>query len=80
MKSKIISVAGWYGVCAILIAYALISFSVISSKSYTYQLLNLSGAVGIVLVAWSKKDRQPAVLNAVWAAVAILAIIQLALQ
>jgi len=68
---------GWYGVCAILGAYILVSFGVIVTKSYIYQLLNLTGAIGIMLEAASKKDKQPVVLNVVWALVALVAIFQL---
>ncbi len=76
-KKKTLQFVGWYGVLAILAAYALVTFSVIHVKSSPYQILNLTGALGLVLEATSKKDKQPAVLNAVWAFVALLAIIQL---
>ncbi len=77
LKDKIISYLGWYGVIAILGAYALVSFEVIIVKSYAYQLLNLTGALGIIVVAASKKDKQPVALNIVWAAVALIGIMQL---
>lgn len=77
MKTKAIAYFGWYGVLAILAAYALVSFNAIAAKSYAYQLLNLTGALSIAVEAISKKDKQPAVLNAVWAIVALVAIIQL---
>ena len=73
----VISALGWYGVLAILLAYALLTFDFIEVKSYAYQLLNLSGAAGIIVVAASKNDRQPVVLNIVWAAVALVALVQL---
>ena len=77
MNQKVISIFGWYDVLAILGAYALVSFDVVVTDSYTYQLLNLTGALGIILVAATKKDRQPMVLNAAWAVIATGAIIQL---
>ncbi len=77
MKAKAISYFGWYGVIAILAAYALVSFNVVVAKSYVYQLLNFTGALGIVLEAASKKDKQPVALNAIWAIIALIAIIQL---
>jgi hypothetical protein len=77
MKSKDISYLGWYGVLAILSAYVLVSFGAIAVKGYAYQLLNLTGALGIMVEAASKNDKQPVVLNIVWALVAIAAIIQL---
>jgi hypothetical protein len=77
MKARVTSYFGWYGVCAILGAYVLVSFNVILAKSFVYQLLNLTGAIGIMFEAASKKDKQPVVLNAVWAMVALIAILQL---
>lgn len=66
------SLIGWYGVLAILLAYGLLSFNLLSAHSYTYQLLNLTGAVSLIIEAGSKKDYQPVTLNFVWAAIAIL--------
>ena len=76
MSKNAISIIGWYGVVAILLAYALVTFTVIEAKSYAYQILNLTGAVGVVIVALSKDDKQPAILNIVWAVVAAVAIAQ----
>lgn len=80
MKNKTISFVGWYGVLAILLAYGLVTFNIVEARSYIYQLLNLTGALGIVIEATTKKDIQPAVLNIVWAIVAIIAVIQLTLR
>jgi hypothetical protein len=80
VKHKPENLFGWYGVLAILLAYLLISFNVIVAKSLGYQLLNLTGALGIVVEALSKKDAQPAVLNSAWAIIAILAILRLAIN
>lgn len=80
MKNLSIQIVGWYGVIAILLAYALVNFEVIIIKSYAYQLLNLTGAIGIAITAASKKDKQPVVLNIVWITIALIAIINLARQ
>lgn len=80
MKHKAENYIGWYGVAAILVAYLLVSFNVIAAKSFGYQLLNLTGAIGIIVEALTKKDVQPAVLNAVWAVIALLAIVRLVLE
>ena len=79
MKHKAENYIGWYGVLAILLAYLLLSLDVITAHSLAYQLLNLTGALGIIIEALSKKDMQPAVLNIVWACIAIVVLIQLAL-
>lgn len=68
---------GWYGAAAIVLAYALVSFKVIPVSSYIYQILNLTGAVGIVIISVTKKASQPAALNAIWALIALAAIIGL---
>jgi len=75
MKNKITEILGWYGVCAILLAYALLSFEYIKSNSWAFQLLNLSGAIGMVLDGWDDKSYQSMVLNIIWGAVALIAII-----
>jgi hypothetical protein len=78
VKHKAENYLGWYGVLAILLAYLLLSFNVIGAKSFSYQLLNLTGALGIIIEAMSKKDIQPAVLNVIWAVIALAAILRLA--
>lgn len=77
MKIKAASLLGWYGVFAILGAYGLVNFNMVDVDSYVYQLLNLTGALGIVTVAAVKKDVQPMVLNTIWALIALVAVIKL---
>ena len=47
---KLIELFGWYGTVAIVAAYALVSFSVLQPTDITYQLLNGTGALGLMLV------------------------------
>jgi len=75
MKHKAENIFGWYGVLAIVLAYLLVSINIVGPRSLVYQLLNLSGAVGIVIEALSKKDAQPAVLNIIWATIAVFTIL-----
>jgi len=63
------------GVAAILGAYTLASFGLLSPQEGLYQLLNLTGAVALGLEAYLKKDIQPAVLNLVWAVVALIGLL-----
>lgn len=77
MKDKIIGLFGWYGTVAIIGAYALSSFSVIKADNLVYQLLNLTGAVGIVAVSLKKNAYQPAVLNIIWTFIALIAVIKI---
>ncbi len=78
--NKLIEIFGWYGTCAIVLAYALVSFSVINADSLVYQLLNLTGALGIVAVSFHKKNYQPGVLNIIWFVVALIAIVSIFLR
>ncbi|QQS15764.1 MAG: hypothetical protein IPK84_00130 [Candidatus Moraniibacteriota bacterium] len=56
------------------LAYALISFSFLTPTSIVYQLLNGTGALGIVAISFHKKTYQPGVLNVLWAIIAFFAI------
>jgi len=76
--TKIINeLIGWYGTCVIVLAYALTSFKILSSSSFLYQMMNLTGALGIVYISFLKKAYQPGVLNIIWAIIAFVSIILL---
>ncbi|OGM30354.1 hypothetical protein A2801_03210 [Candidatus Woesebacteria bacterium RIFCSPHIGHO2_01_FULL_41_10] len=75
---KISDIVGWYGVVAITLAYLLLNFGLFSRENLTYQFLNFSGALGIIMISLFKKAYQPAVLNIIWAAVALIAMLGIA--
>ena len=77
MNNKLSEIAGWYGAAAILGSYALVSFNVISPSGYAYQLLNLTGAIGLMIISIKKDVKQSVVLNIVWSSVAIVALLKL---
>ena len=66
---------GWYGMAAILAAYILISFNILEAKSLVYQIMNLTGALGLAVISLKKKDYQPALLNMIWSMVACVLLI-----
>jgi hypothetical protein len=70
-RSMIVNAVGWFGVIAILLAYTLLNVSVIEVHDHAYQLLNLAGALGILCSSLYDKDYQPAVLNLIWAIIAV---------
>jgi hypothetical protein len=78
--NKLVELYGWYGMTAILLAYALASFSVIDARGLPFQILNGTGALGIALVSFRRKAYQPGALNIVWTLIAIAAIIKTLLQ
>ncbi len=69
-----IEIFGWYGAIAILTAYFLISFAVINPESIWYQLLNLTGAIGLLGISFYKRAYQPAALNIIWIIIALIAL------
>jgi hypothetical protein len=71
---KLVELYGWGGMAAIVLAYALASFSVIQAAGLAFQILNGTGALGIALVSFRRKAYQPGVLNALWTLIAIIAI------
>jgi len=77
MNNQSLETFGWVGAICILGAYALVSFGKISPNHVAFQLLNFVGAVGITLVSWKKRAYQPAVLNFIWALVALSALLQM---
>ncbi len=76
-KQILAETAGWYGAVAILGAYALVSFGIVSSDGFIFQILNLTGALGIIAIATYKRVKQSIVLNIFWAAIALIAIINI---
>lgn len=70
--SLLAEIAGWYGTLAILSAYALSSFGILQSRDTLYQLLNLTGALGVAWVCWRKRTWQAFWLEAVWATIAVV--------
>lgn len=72
--NTLIEALGWYGTIAIVTAFALTSFGVIHPSDSLYLALNITGAVGIIVVSYRKKAYQPAVLNVVWLLIAVISI------
>lgn len=74
MKQKLIEILGWYGTVAIVGAYALSSFGILKSSDLIYQLFNLTGAIGVAIISFTKKAYQPGVLNIIWTIITFIAI------
>jgi hypothetical protein len=74
---KIVNLIGWYGAIATLTAYFLVSFEIVGPKNLTYQILNLSGAIGLGIICDYKKTFQPLFVNTIWAIIALVSIINI---
>lgn len=77
MNKLIVEIVGWYGAAAIVLAYFLVSFSLIGAGSIIYQTLNFTGAIGIVLISFYKKIYQPVALNLIWTIIAVIALFKI---
>lgn len=75
--SKLFEIIGWAGIVLILTAYAGLNFGWMNQQHMNYQLLNLVGSVIIIFHSIKLKDYQPAILNIIWALIAMIAIISL---
>jgi hypothetical protein len=73
-------VFGWYGMSAILLAYFLVSFNIIATTHFFYQILNVSGSLGIVVVSYQKRAYQPMALNIVWSMIGLAAMAKIILD
>lgn len=68
---------GWLGMVLILGAYVLVIFQIFSPQNVWYLVLNIVGSVAIIFHESSQKDYAPTILNIVWAAVALVALLRI---
>ncbi|MFA6131683.1 MAG: hypothetical protein WC702_01260 [Patescibacteria group bacterium] len=74
-KKLIINIFGWVGVALVLGGYGLVSFDRLAVHDLSYQLMNGFGALCLIIESAWRKDYPFTVLNVVWAAIAIFAIL-----
>jgi len=78
-KSKYTEIAGWYGMAALICAYGLASFSIIPANGVVFLLLNITGAIGVMIVSAADRVEQSVLLNMFWLAIGVAALIRLAM-
>jgi hypothetical protein len=76
-KKTLIAVLGWYGMLAILIAFTCVSFEILRPTNIVYQLLSLTGALGLVVNSYSKHAYPSEILNLVFALVALISLLRI---
>jgi hypothetical protein len=77
MKSAmthLIEAVGWGGALAVLLAYALVSSGRMSARSRGYHLLNVGGAVGLVINSTWNGAIPSAVVNLIWIGIGVYAL------
>jgi hypothetical protein len=62
----VIEIIGWVGAALVLIAYGLLSAHKLSSRSVTYQVLNIGGSIGLVINTGWNGAIPSAVVNIIW--------------
>ena len=77
MRKVIDESIGWFGTFVVILAYALVSLGYVSSSAFSYQILNLMGAFGLLYIAFKKNVYQSVAINLVWGAIAIIALIKI---
>jgi hypothetical protein len=70
-----IDIAGWVGSVEVIAAYGLNSYQKIKSDSLTFQLLNLTGAIFLIINSIYKEAYPFTFINTVWSAIAVVAIV-----
>lgn len=76
-KKMLLEAFGWYGVVALVGSYALVSFGIFGASDFWFQVLNVTGALGIVFDALAQKNWQPATLNIIWAVIGLFALVRI---
>lgn len=66
---------GWIGAALILVAYFLVSFNLLNAQDWRFSWMNAIGAVLLCYISWIKSAFQPAIVNFIWALVALYALI-----
>jgi len=71
----LINILGWVGSIEVVTAYALNSSQKIKSDSITFQSLNLTGAIFLIINSLYKEAYPFTFINTVWAVIAVVAIV-----
>ncbi|HNR74671.1 MAG TPA: hypothetical protein PKH83_06595 [Cyclobacteriaceae bacterium] len=75
-----ITALGWIGSVAVIAAYALNSLQKIKSNSTGFQLLNLTGAVLLIINSIFKEAYPFTFINSVWAVIALVSLFRIKLK
>ncbi|MFI6477721.1 hypothetical protein ACIBH1_07320 [Nonomuraea sp. NPDC050663] len=75
--SILMAVIGWAGAALLLYGYAMVSSSRMSGDGTPYQLINLAGALGLMINSAYQGAWPSAILNVVWTGIGVAALIKL---
>jgi len=73
----LMEVVGWIGAVLILAGYALLTAEKVTSKSVSYQAMNVIGATGFIANGVWHKAWPSAILNIIWVGIGVVALIHI---
>jgi hypothetical protein len=75
-RLSFVDILGWIGAVEVLAAYLLVSLNKVGGKSVIFQLLNLTGAVFLIINTVALKAYPSAFVNIIWSGIAIYFLIR----
>ncbi len=69
-----IDAVGWVGSVEVVVAYALISTKKLDGESFWYQMLNLTGAIFLIVNTYYYHAYPSTFINVVWLFIAVIAL------
>jgi hypothetical protein len=72
-----IETLGWIGAVEVIIAYAMNSSGKMKSDSLMFQVLNLTGAIFLIINTWYNESYPSMVINIIWTVIAVAALIRI---
>ncbi|MDX2196943.1 MAG: hypothetical protein NW207_11035 [Cytophagales bacterium] len=73
----IIDILGWIGASLVIAAYFLVSNNRVSSSGSTYQMLNLTGGILLIINTFYLKSYPSMAINIIWVVIAVAALIRM---
>lgn len=74
MNPVIPVIIGWTGGILYIVAYLLLCMNKLKADTFTYHLLNILGALGLIFNAFALKDAPNVIVNLIWMSIAMYAI------
>lgn len=68
---------GWIGAILLVAAFCLISFGIVEAREWTYQLMNLVGAILLTINGVARKMYPSVATNIFWGIIAIVILLSL---
>ncbi|WP_446497229.1 CBU_0592 family membrane protein [Hwangdonia seohaensis] len=74
---NIFEIIGWFGALLFIFAYLLLSFNKIKADKTPYQLMNVLGAICLMINSYKIDDDPNFILNFVWMCIGVIAIMSI---